>query len=100
MHFSRPSACRLSTCRPWQRGAVGRFSSGYSSVTGFLNIVEKVTPNPAIGANRSFSGLPAPLGRGDSVGSVTADLRGLEPLPVGLLRCHVVHLRASGQDGN
>src|SRR3954451_17130541 len=55
MHLSRPSACRWSTGRPWSRGAVGRFSSGYSSVTTFLNIVLKVTPKPATGATKSFS---------------------------------------------
>src|SRR4051794_26071202 len=62
MHFSSPSACRLSTCRPWYRGAVGRFSSGYSSVTTFLNIVLKVTPKPATGATKSFK----PPGRSTS----------------------------------
>ena len=52
MHFSRPSGQRLSWCRPWKRGAVGSFSNGYCSVTTFLNIVRKVTPNPAIGSQR------------------------------------------------
>src|SRR6476620_10769856 len=50
MHFSSPSGQRLSWCRPWKRGAVGSFSNGYCSVTTFLNIVRKVTPNPAIGS--------------------------------------------------
>src|SRR3954464_15267026 len=50
MHFSRPSGQRLSWCRPWKRGAVGIFSNGYSSVTTFLNMVRKVTPNPATGS--------------------------------------------------
>src|SRR3954470_8090489 len=55
MHFSRPSGQRLSWCRPWKRGAVGNFSNGYCSVTTFLNIVRKVTPNPATGSqNCSF----------------------------------------------
>ena len=52
MHFSRPSGQRLSWWRPWKRGAVGSFSNGYCSVTTFLNIVLKVTPNPAIGSQR------------------------------------------------
>src|SRR5664279_2999759 len=50
-HFSRPSGCRLSWWRPWYRGWVGRLTSGYSSVSNVRNIVEKVTPNPATGAN-------------------------------------------------
>ena len=50
MHFSSPSGQRFSWCRPWNRGAVGFFSNGYSSVTTLLNIVRKVTPNPAIGS--------------------------------------------------
>src|SRR6476620_8450573 len=52
-HFSRPSGWRLSWCRPWKRGWVGRFSSGYSSVSSLRNIVAKVTPNPPTGAKRS-----------------------------------------------
>src|SRR3954467_5007827 len=54
MHFSSPSGCRLSTCRPWKRGAVGFFSSGYCSVLTFLNIVEKVTPKPLMGLRKSL----------------------------------------------
>src|SRR3954453_15381905 len=50
MHFSRPSGCRLRTCRPWKRGATGRTYSGYSSVVVFLNIVAKVTPKPFTGS--------------------------------------------------
>src|SRR3954452_13928112 len=50
MHFSSPSGQRLSWWRPWNRGAVGFFSKGYCSVTTFLNIVRKVTPNPATGS--------------------------------------------------
>src|SRR5215472_8195827 len=46
MHFSRPSGHRLSWWWPWYRGAVGRFSSGYMTVSTFLNISRKVTPNP------------------------------------------------------
>src|SRR3954454_3218044 len=51
MHFSRPSGQRLSWWRPWKRGAVGSFSNGYCSVTTFLNMVRKVTPNPATGSH-------------------------------------------------
>ena len=50
MHFSSPSGQRLSWWRPWKRGAVGIFSKGYCSVTTFLNMVRKVTPNPATGS--------------------------------------------------
>src|SRR5690349_21892445 len=46
MHFSSPSGQRLRMCRPWYRGAGGLRTSGYSSVTTFLNMCEKVTPNP------------------------------------------------------
>src|ERR1019366_1475538 len=51
MHFSRPSEWRLSWWRPWERGWVGRLTSGYSSVSRARNIVAKVTPKPATGAN-------------------------------------------------
>src|SRR5688572_7004210 len=50
-HFSSPSGWRLSWWRPCQRGAAGGKSSGYSSVTTFLNIVEKVTPKPSKNSN-------------------------------------------------
>src|SRR3954451_8753214 len=103
MHLSRPSACRWSTGRPWSRGAVGRFSSGYSSVTTFLNIVLKVTPKPATGATRSFS----PLGRsalGRSGSSLPRSGRAVlsGPLTRHLLhwRWVVVHGGRSGQHGN
>src|SRR5690349_12179998 len=52
-HFSSPSGWRLSWCRPWNRGWVGRFSSGYSSVSSLRNIVANVTPKPPTGAKRS-----------------------------------------------
>src|SRR5215213_6845642 len=61
MHFSSPSGCRFSWCRPWYRGAVGTLTSGYSSVTTLVNIVANVTPKPATGANRSESQPPPPL---------------------------------------
>src|SRR6476469_5035763 len=57
-HFSRPSGCRLSWWRPWKRGCVGRFSSGYSSVSSLRNIVAKVTPKPPTGAKRSARNPP------------------------------------------
>src|SRR5207248_545331 len=45
---------------PWNRGAVGRFSSGYWTVSTFLNISWKVTPNPLIGLRKSSTcDLPA-----------------------------------------
>src|SRR5215468_5619813 len=54
MHFSSPSGHRLSWWWPWNRGAVGRFSSGYWTVSTFLNISWKVTPNPLTGLRRSL----------------------------------------------
>src|ERR1700741_810477 len=56
MHFSRPSGQRLSWWWPWKRGAVGRFSSGYMTVSTFLNISRKVTPNPLTGLRKSVTG--------------------------------------------
>src|SRR5664279_351757 len=47
MHFSRPSGCWFSWCRPWYRGCGGTFCSGYSSVTTSRNISLNVTPKPA-----------------------------------------------------
>src|SRR5579859_6072391 len=55
MHFSRPSGHRLSWWWPWNRGAVGRLSSGYSTVSTLRNISVKVTPNPLTGLMRSLS---------------------------------------------
>src|ERR1700753_523668 len=57
MHFSRPSGHRLSWWWPWNRGAVGRLSSGYSTVSTFLNISVKVTPKPLTGSRMSLSQL-------------------------------------------
>ncbi len=74
MHFSRPSGQRLSWCRPWNRGAVGFFSKGYSSVTTFLNIVRKVTPKPAIGSQNCslrvgiYSRFPSAVAGDETVG--------------------------------
>src|SRR6478609_1310143 len=54
MHFSSPSGHRLSWWWPWNRGAVGRLSSGYSTVSTLRNISVKVTPNPLTGLIRSL----------------------------------------------
>src|ERR1700743_1609286 len=56
MHFSRPSGQRLSWWCPWNRGAVGRLSSGYITVSTFRNISRKVTPNPLTGLRKSSTG--------------------------------------------
>src|SRR5580693_6549944 len=53
MHFSSPSGHRLSWWWPWNRGAVGFLTSGYSTVSTFRNISWKVTPNPLIGLRKS-----------------------------------------------
>src|SRR5450631_992413 len=55
MHFSSPSGHRLSWWWPWNRGAVGRLSSGYWTVSTFRNISVKVTPNPLTGPMKSLS---------------------------------------------
>src|SRR5215831_10819405 len=56
MHFSSPSGHRLSWWWPWNRGAVGRLSSGYVTVSTFRNISRKVTPNPLTGLRKSSTG--------------------------------------------
>src|SRR5262249_53175904 len=56
MHFSSPSGQRFSWWRPWNRGAVGFFSSGYWTVSTFLNICRKVTPRPLTGPRNSGTG--------------------------------------------
>src|SRR3984893_6770380 len=56
MHFSSPSGHRLSWWWPWNRGAVGFLTSGYSTVATFRNISWKVTPNPLIGLRKSSTG--------------------------------------------
>src|SRR6516165_1378075 len=56
MHFSSPSRHRLSWWWPWYRGAVGRLSSGYITVSTFRNISRKVTPNPLTGLRKSSTG--------------------------------------------
>src|SRR5665648_526097 len=75
MHFSRPSAYRLSWCRPWYLGLVGVFSNGYCSVTVGLNIDEMVTPKPATGA----SAWPMPFFAGLSDWYPGADAAGAPP---------------------
>src|SRR5919107_1896879 len=54
-HFSSPSGCRLSTCRPWYRGLVTLGSNGYCSVVTLRKICAKVTPNPWEGAGSRLS---------------------------------------------
>src|SRR3954449_11206397 len=54
-HFSRPSGCRFSTCRPSQRGLVTFGSNGYCSVVTLRKICAKVTPNPWAGAGSRLS---------------------------------------------
>src|ERR1700689_5028842 len=56
MHFSSPSGQRLSWWCPWNRGAVGRLSSGYITASTFRNISRKVTPNPFTGLRKSSTG--------------------------------------------
>src|SRR5579863_8241730 len=53
MHFSSPSGHRLSWWWPWNRGAVGFLTSGYSTVSTLRNISWKVTPKPLIGLRKS-----------------------------------------------
>src|SRR5580658_2212429 len=53
MHFSSPSGHRFSWWWPWNRGAVAFLTSGYSTVSTFLNISVKVTPKPLIGLRKS-----------------------------------------------
>src|ERR1700678_3835887 len=68
MHFSSPSGHRFSWWWPWNRGAVGRLSSGYWTVSTFRNISWKVTPTPLIGLKKSLKALgtgdPSALGGG------------------------------------
>src|SRR5579864_6544340 len=56
MHFSSPSGHRLSWWWPWNRGAVGFLTSGYSTVSTLRNISWKVTPKPLIGLRKSSTG--------------------------------------------
>src|SRR5262249_49950309 len=43
-------------CLPWNRGAVGFFSSGYWTVSTLRNICRKVTANPLTGFRKSSTG--------------------------------------------
>src|SRR5215470_2438648 len=56
MHFSSPSGHRFNWWRPWNRGAVAFFSSGYWTVSTFRNICRKVTPKPLRGPRNSGTG--------------------------------------------
>src|ERR1700745_2612896 len=76
MHFSSPSGHRFSWWRPWNRGAVGFFTSGYWTVSTFRNICRKVTPKPLTGPRNSGTGHLL----GGAVGSGRAFLRDLVPL--------------------
>src|SRR4029077_2843613 len=90
MHFSSPSGQRLSWWWPWNRGAVGRFSSGYMTVSTFLNISVKVTPNPLTGLRNSEMG----LGTGDLLGSASVgDRAGGEGLQLKPVVVRPVHRR-------
>src|SRR3954452_9716131 len=71
-HFSRPSGCRFSTCRPWYRALVCFGTSGYSSVVTFLNMVAKVTPKPCAGPGSRLLRLPAGVGGAPVCGEVGA----------------------------
>src|SRR5262249_33645821 len=84
MHFSSPSGQRLSWWWPWNRGAVGRFSSGYMTVSTFRNISRKVTPNPLTGLKKSLIGLGTCdlLGGGGASGRDRAHGRGVQAKPV------------------
>src|SRR5271165_3470587 len=64
MHFSSPSGHLFSWCLPWKRGAVGRFSSGYWTVSTLLNICRKVTAKPLTGLRKSSTGDLLHLGVG------------------------------------
>src|SRR5215471_3642228 len=56
MHFSSPSGHLLSWCLPWKRGAVGRLTSGYSTVSTLRNICLNVTAKPLTGLRKSSTG--------------------------------------------
>src|SRR4051812_27282148 len=57
-HFSSPSACRLSWCRPWKRAWVSSLTSGYCTVLTLLNMVRKVRPKPFNASNTGVALLP------------------------------------------
>src|ERR1700693_4923202 len=76
MHFSSPSGQRLSWWRPWKRGAVGFTSSGYWTVSTFLNMVRKVTPNPLTESNTGDL-LGGAVGGGPGIAGATGGRRWL-----------------------
>src|SRR5215472_5834200 len=82
MHFSRPSGQRLSWCLPWNLGAVGSFTSGYCTVSTFLNICMKVTAKPLTGLRKSSTG----------------DLRNTRRRGISVPASQLAELRAFGQD--
>src|SRR5882757_1318239 len=83
MHFSSPSGHRFSWWRPWNRGAVGFFSSGYWTVSTFLNICRKVTPKPLTGPRNSGTGnLLDGAGRGIALTGARAAGRNHDADPV------------------
>src|SRR4029077_12526117 len=61
--------------RPWNRGAVGFFTSGYWTVSTFRNICRKVTPKPLTGPRNSGTGHLL----GGAAGTGRALLRDLGP---------------------
>src|SRR6516225_7985841 len=83
MHFSSPSGQRFSWWRPWKRGAVGFFSSGYWTVSTFRNICRKVTPKPFTGFRNSGTGdlLDGGLRRVVRIGRGTRAHRGRRRAP-------------------
>src|SRR5581483_9085449 len=93
MHFSSPSGHRLSWWRPWNRGAVGRFSSGYWTVSTLRNICRKVTPKPLTGLANSGTGdlLDGIAGGGAGIGR--GGVAGAHGSPGGLRHTHAVVVR-------
>src|ERR671923_1491703 len=85
-HFSSPSGHRLSWWRPWKRGAVGFFTSGYWTVSLFMNIWWNETPNPLTGFRKSVRPTRDLLGR----------RRGRGGLPVIVRRVHRRHREPAG----
>src|SRR5215470_2072251 len=82
MHFSSPSGHRLSWWWPWNRGAVGRLSSGYITVSTFLNISVKVTPNPLTGLRKSSTGDLLSGGGASGRDGARVSRRGIQVKPV------------------
>src|ERR1700744_3591016 len=98
MHFSRPSGQRLSWWWPWNRGAVGRLSSGYITVSTFLNISRKVTPNPFTGFRKSRAGTGDLLRHASGVAAVRGV--GLQPVVVRQVKLRHRVPRLHGRPGD